>query len=126
MGILDELAKLGCNIDEALERCMGDPSFLERMYKKLPASIHSVASDSSNEESSDILQCLDSGNVEKAINIAHTLKGVMGNLSVVPLYEAYSMATDLLRQGDCEKARKIIEDILPIQESIVRIINKYL
>lgn len=123
MGIFDELAALGCNIEEALERCLGNPSFLERLYKKLPTSIHNAIP---NEIDTDPLQCIDNGNVEKAISIVHTLKGVMGNLSIVPLYEAYSEATDLLRQGKPTEARKIIEDVLPIQDSIVKVINKYI
>jgi hypothetical protein len=44
---------------------------------------------------------------------------------LTPLYEAYTEIVDLLRAGKPEEARKILKDILPVQEQILNTINQY-
>ena len=42
---------------------------------------------------------MESGDRKEAFEAAHSLKGVLGNLSLTPLYEPTSEMTELLRAG---------------------------
>ncbi len=116
MALLDELKLLGLDIDEALTRFMNNRELLERMLKKAPTAIA---------ENSGIIADIDHGNIENAVLKAHTLKGNMGNLSITPLFEAYKEVTDLLRAGKADEARNKMQEIIPVQQKIIDVINNY-
>lgn len=71
------------------------------------------------------MQFIDGGDIETATRNAHTIKGVTGNLSITPLYTAYTEIVNLLRGGKVEEARKLYVETLPVQEKILEIIKKY-
>ena len=68
---------------------------------------------------------IESGDIEQAQNNAHTLKGVTGNLSLTPLYAAYSDIMTLFRAGQIEEAKQKLLETIPVQEQIVACIEKY-
>ena len=83
----EKLKSLGCNIDEALERCMGDidfyieclpEAFVKERYEKLEELIKEK-------------------NYNEAFEAAHALKGVLANLSLDPMFEPVSNVTEALR-----------------------------
>ena len=115
MGLLDELRLLGANVDEAVERMMGNEAFYQKMLGKFPAMFESTA----------LSTDFDGSDCGPAIEKAHTLKGVTGNLSLTPLYEAYTEITNLLRAGEVEPARELLIGIQPVQEKIVACIKKH-
>lgn len=115
MNLTEELTALGCNTDEAVKRFMNNTALYEKMLKKLPAAISETP----------VMPLVESGDLETAASNAHTLKGVTGNLSVTPLYDAYTEIVQLLRNGEGEKARALLQNILPVQEKIVNCINSF-
>ncbi|MCM1329134.1 MAG: hypothetical protein NC253_06795 [Ruminococcus sp.] len=115
MSKIDELRELGVNIDEALDRFMGNSALYERMLGKLTAAVRDV----------QVLPAFEEGDHTKALENAHALKGVTGNLSITPLYKGYTEIVDELRAGNPDKARKILDDILPVQEKVIACIEKY-
>lgn len=115
MSKIDELKTFGVNIDEALDRFMGNGALYEKMLNKLTAAVNDV----------QVLPCFEEGDHARALENAHALKGVTGNLSITPLYKGYTEIVDELRAGNPEKARKILDDILPVQEQIIACIEKY-
>ncbi len=110
----DELRALGINLDEALERFMGKQSIYDKMLKKLPKAI----------EQYEVLEHFITGDYEKAVANAHTLKGATGNLSVTPLYEAYTEIVNNLRANNPQQAQALLENILPTQVRIVEYIEE--
>ena len=87
---LDDLAAFGANVDEGLKRCMGNESFYLRL-------VESVKGDTGF----DTLQgAIAAGDLDKAFEAAHALKGVLGNLSITPLYEPVSEVCELLRNKE--------------------------
>ncbi len=114
MSMNSELKELGVNVEEAVQRFMGNEALFNRMIKKLPPAVKDL----------QVLQFLEAGDYETALNNAHTLKGVMGNLSITPLFHAYNDAVNLLREDKPEEAKKKVEDILPLQDEIVACIEK--
>lgn len=115
MGLMEELKELNVNTEEALVRFMNNASLYERMLLKLPKNIEDL----------DVLSYIDSGDYNAAVTNAHTIKGVVGNLSLTPLYTAYTEIVNLLRAEKPQEARQILVDTLPIQEEILNCIKKY-
>lgn len=110
----EELKSLGINLDEALERFMGKQSLYDRMLSKLPKAVKDY----------QVMECFVAGDYGTAVENAHTLKGVTGNLSVIPLYNAYTEIVNLLRADKPDQAQKILEDIIPVQEKIISYIEE--
>ena len=111
MNLLDELRELGVSVDEGVKRLGGSAA----IYKKMLGSFKKMMNTYSfgNEGYEDI--------IEKA----HAIKGASGNLSVTPVYEAYSQIVDLLRAGQPDQAREALLKVLPVQEKIISTIDKY-
>lgn len=90
---LDDLIAYGANVEEGMSRCMNNESF----YLKLVESIK-------QERGFDELeQAVADGRLKDAFEIAHALKGVLGNLSLTPLYDPMCEITERLRdQGEAD------------------------
>ncbi len=114
MSQIEELKNLGVNVGDAMQRFMGNEKLFLKMIAKLPRSVREI----------DLKPDFDAGNSEQVTRDAHTIKGVMGNLSVEPLYKAYTEIVNLLRAGKPEEARSILTDILPLQEKILTYIEE--
>lgn len=115
MTLLEELEACGADINDGLNRLMNNSAIYEKLLKKLPDSILQQ----------EVLSFIDSGDINTAITNAHTIKGVTGNLSVTPLYKAYTEIVNLLRAGKVEEAKNLYNETMPIQEKIIAIIKKY-
>ena len=114
MDYIDELKALGVNVDDALSRFMGNSALYVRMLGKLPKAVNDAP----------VMVCFEENRLDDAVANAHTLKGVMGNLSVTPLYEGYTKIVNYLRAGQPEPAKAELERILPIQKQIIDCIEK--
>jgi len=115
MSLLEELKSLGVDVDGGIHRLNGNQSLYERMiFKFLDMMKKSVVSPE-----------FDANDYAGVIEVAHALKGAAGNLSVTPIYEAYGKIVDLLRSQEPEEARKVLNDVLPVQEQILDCIEKH-
>lgn len=81
------LEKFGANVDEGLARCMNNDTFYFGLVKK-------AAEDTSVEK---LEAALAAGDLETAFETAHTMKGVLGNLSITSIYQPICEITELLR-----------------------------
>lgn len=115
MGLIEEMKGLGANTDEAIARVNNNKALYERMLVKFMKMLK----DSTTVLDSDASQCDD------MVEVAHAIKGASGNLSVVPIYDAYSQIVYLLRAGQLQQANDLIREIRPVQDEIVRCIEKY-
>lgn len=115
MNLLEELKGLGVHTEEAVARMNGNVSLYERMLVKFADMMRNslVRSD---------FDCINYDDITEA---AHAIKGASGNLSVTPIYEAYSEIVRLLRAGQPEQAKEVLENIMPVQTEIVNCIEKY-
>ncbi len=86
---IDALRAFGANVDEGLARCMNNEAFYLRLVKK--------AADDGCFDS--LVHALEAHDKSAAFDAAHNLKGVMGNLSITPIYDPASQMTELLRSG---------------------------
>lgn len=115
MSMITELKDLGVNTDEGLGRFLNNEALYEKMLKKLPDSM----------KSGQVLEAIEKGEINSAIEISHTMKGVLGNLSITPLYEAYTKIVALLREGRQDEAKNILTESFPIEEKVLTCIRKY-
>ena len=93
---IEELRKYGADVDKGLSRCANNEALYLRLVKIC-----------AEEASSDALgEALKAGDLDRAFDIAHKLKGGVTNLSLDPLSAPICELTDLLRgktPGDYEK-----------------------
>lgn len=84
---IDSLKQFGADTDDGLARCMGNEGF----YFKL---IGKVMEDKNFQMLEEAVAVKD---LDKAFEAAHSLKGVLGNLALTPIYEPVYEITELLR-----------------------------
>ncbi len=111
--MLEQLRELGVNTEEALTRFMNNEALYIRMLKKYPAAAAGV----------DPAGKFAAKDYDGALTDTHTLKGVTGNLSLTPLYKAYSDIVALIREGKGDQAAKAYEEMLPAEKAIIDCIN---
>jgi len=84
---IDALKEYGADVDQGLSRCMNNESFYLRLVGM-----------ALNDKNFDSLRtALNDGNLDRAFDAAHTLKGVLGNLALTPIYDDVYRLTELLR-----------------------------
>ena len=115
MSLLTELEELEVDVQDGLKRFVNNAALYEKMLKKFPAAAEDLP----------VLVHFESGNMDGALANAHTLKGMTGNLSLTPLYKAYTEIVALLRANDPAQAKKLLEEIIPVQEKLVDCIKKH-
>ncbi|WP_407382935.1 Hpt domain-containing protein [Ruminococcus sp.] len=84
---IEKLNEFGADTKEGLGRCYGNEALYLRLVGMIPAE--------ANFEK--LSQALNAGDLDAAFEAAHALKGVLGNLSLTPMYETCSELTELLR-----------------------------
>ncbi len=116
MSLLEELKALGVDVDGGLKRINGN----EKLYTKLLGSFVKGV------KTYDVQADFDDADCNEMIEKTHAIKGTSGNLSITPVYEAYTKIVDLLRKGNIEDAKALIREILPVQAEIVECIEKHM
>ncbi len=102
---IEELRSAGADVETGLSRCLGK----EDLYLKL---VGMGLEDAKFEELGNALNC---GDLNKAFELCHALKGVIGNLAIIPLYEALSDMTEKLRNGEAADYHSMYSEILNIR-----------
>lgn len=84
---IEKLREFGANVDEGLGRCLGNEEFYLKM-------VNMALQESSFDKLRDAVS---SGDKKAAFEAVHSLKGVLGNLALKPLYDPAVEMTELLR-----------------------------
>ena len=84
---IEKLDAFGADTKEGLSRCMG----MDSLYLKLVGIV------SKEPKFDELKAAIEARDLDKAFEAAHALKGVLGNLGLVPMFEAASELTELLR-----------------------------
>ena len=84
---IEKLRGWGANVNEALERCLNNEAFYLRLVDK-------ALQDPNFDRLKD---AVGSGDLDKAFDAAHALKGVLANLALVPVLTPVREMTELLR-----------------------------
>ena len=116
MSLIEELKNMGLEIDEGLNRVMGDASLYEMMLGMFVSSI---------QENPIRAEDFDGSDLDELIKSVHTLKGVTGNLALMPLFDGYTKSLTSLRAGQPKEAQAAFKELLPVQEEILSCINRH-
>ena len=84
---IDGLKEFGANVDEGLARCVNNEAF----YLKL---VNMAYKDDGFDK---LKNAVGANDLDTAFEAAHSLKGILGNLSLTPVYEPVAEVTELLR-----------------------------
>ncbi len=84
---LDDLRAFGANVDEGLARCMNNEAFYLRLVESVKQEKNFAVLESAIAE----------GDLDRAFEAAHALKGVLTNLAITPLSDLVVEMTELLR-----------------------------
>ena len=116
MDLLEELKSLGVDVEAGVQRLGGNKNLYTRLMGSFVKTINEyyVSTD------------FDGNAYKEATDRAHAIKGASGNLSITPIFEAYTQIVDLLRKDKPEEAREKLKEIMPTQEKIISCINKYM
>ena len=87
---IEELRSAGADVETGLSRCLGK----EDLYLKL------VGMGLGDAKFEELGTALNAGDLASAFELCHALKGVIGNLSITPLFEALSDMTEKLRNRE--------------------------
>ena len=85
---IEMLKEFGADTAEGLTRCMNNEQFYLRM----------ISMGLADERFETLGTALAEKNLDAAFEMAHALKGVLGNLALTPIYQPVSEMTELLRQ----------------------------
>ncbi len=107
---IDNLRQFGVNVEEGLGRCMNNEMFYLRMVNMSLA-----------DKNFDILaKGVEDGDRKTSFEAAHALKGVLGNLSLTPLYEIVQVLTDQLRSetADVSGAKEMVVRLTKLKNDL--------
>lgn len=108
---IDKLKELGCDTTEGLLRCMNNESFYFRLIKKALEDENFI----------NLKSFIEKKNYDKAFEISHSLKGVLGNLSLTPLYNIVFELTEFLRNRKEMDYSKYIDNLLNTRTEFLKL-----
>lgn len=111
--LLDELREWGCDIEVAMERFLEDE---ELYYSCLEMLVEDEGLKRLGEE-------LEAGETEEAFDCAHTLKGVIGNMGLTPMFEIMVRIVEPLRAGRIENLEPVYEELVEAKDYLKRLLD---
>lgn len=111
--LLDELREWGCDIEGAMERFLEDE---ELYYSCLEILVEDEGLKRLGEE-------LKAGETEEAFDCAHTLKGVIGNMGLTPMFEIMVRIVEPLREGRIENLEPVYEELVEAKDYLKRLLD---
>ena len=105
---VEAIKEFGADTDDGLQRCMGN----EGLYLRL---VGIILKDPGFD---DLKNAVEGGDLTRAFEAAHALKGALGNLSLTPLYKPVSEITELLRNRTETDYSEILSLILSEKEKL--------
>lgn len=100
--LFKQLREWGCDVDGAMERFLGE----EELYRNC---LFMLTEDACFE---NLKKALAEGDIEAAFHNAHTLKGVIANMGVSPMFDIIVQIVEPLREGE-------LEGLMPLYEELV-------
>ena len=108
---LDALRSWGANVDEAMQRCLNNENFYLMLVQK-----------GLQDPNFDRLpEAVTAGDLDKAFDAAHALKGVTANLALTPILKPVQEITELLRGKTDTDYAPLLTEISTQKESLKKL-----
>ncbi len=109
---IENLRSYGANVDEGIKRCVNNEEFyLEMVNKAL-----------SDPYFDRLVRSVGENNLDDAFEVAHALKGVLGNLELTPIFEPVSEMVELLRNRTDTDYTSYLDKIKEKKDELVNLI----
>lgn len=105
---IEKLNQFGADTAEGLARCSG----IEQLYLRL---VQMIPNEANFEKLSTALE---ENDLDTAFEAAHALKGVLGNLSLTPMYKKTAELTELLRVRTQMDYTPMLNELLSMKEEL--------
>lgn len=105
---IEKLKTLGADTDTGLERCMGS----EMLYLRLASMLKDEKS------FGKLRDTLEAGDLDGAFEAAHSLKGVIGNLSFTRMFVIASELTEHLRAREAMDYSSYLEELVRFRNEL--------
>ncbi len=109
----DNLRAAGINVDEALDRFMGNERMLNKFLLKFL----------NDGNYAKLREAVDEGSADKMLEASHTLKGVCGNLAFTELFKLFDRQVKAIREGDLQAAGDLMCTIAEEYEKVTSAIE---
>lgn len=106
--LFDSLKNWGCDVDGALARFIGDRELDRRC-------LYTAATDQNFELLPETLR---SGEMGRAFECAHTLKGMLANMGLIPLYDIVVRIVEPLRAGEPAELLPVCDELLAARDRL--------
>ncbi len=111
---LEILKEMGIDPKDGLARCMNKEDFYFKMLKL----------GLSDEKFDSIEEILKDKKMKEGFEMAHAIKGVVGNLALTPMYKSMSELTELLRNNKDGDYLTIYKPVKEMRDKLLKIINE--
>lgn len=111
--LLEKLEDLGAEIEDTLDRMMGDKKMYLEFLEDLP----------NNENVEKLKSAIELKDYQEAARQAHSLKGVYLNLGLLPLADLCIEMLMLFRKNENEKACAILPEFLELYSEWISVIK---
>ena len=105
----ESLKAAGANVEEGLARCLNKEDFYLKM----------VNMGLTNQNFQLLGPALEAKDFDRAFELCHSLKGVIGNLSLTPLYDLICQLTEMLRSKTDTDYTGLYSQIMTMQEKLL-------
>ena len=106
---IESLKAAGANVEEGLARCLNKEDFYLKM----------VNMGLNNQNFQLLGPALEAKDFDRAFELCHSLKGVIGNLSLTPLYDLICQLTEMLRSKTDTDYTGLYSQIMTMQEKLL-------
>ena len=111
--ILRALEDWGCDVSGSIERFMGDTELYMTCLK-------TVVDDQAYTK---LGEALSEKKKKEAFEYAHTLKGVLANMGLTPIYAITAQIVEPLRNGSVENLEPVYKELITANEKLKEIIK---
>lgn len=110
-----ELLEYGIDYQDAMDRFDGEAELYEDFVFRFLE----------DDKYGQVVEALEAGDVEAAHRAAHTLKGVVGNLSFTNYFRQIGAMSDSLKNNDLEIAKSFLPGVKDAHNQVMQILQKY-
>ena len=108
---LDALKEFGADTEKGLAMCMGNEALYLRLAGSVPAEPRFA----------ELAAAIERKDYDAAFESAHALKGVLGNLSLTPLYDKASKITELLRSRTDTDYSEMMKELTDAKDALAKL-----
>lgn len=110
---IEKLRTFGANADEGLHRCMNNEAFYLRLIDRAMQ----------DNTIGQLKEAVEAGNLERGFELAHALKGTMGNLSLTPISRPVEEITELLRARTQTDYAPLLAEITARRDELLELLR---